>query len=69
MMLHCESNTCIDDPDQLFDAEKERRTIVRGLFTFAAGLLTIDQILDSQGVAVPLLVKRPFEEIAGRSPQ
>lgn len=47
--------------NQLFDAEKEGRTIVRGLFTFADGLITIDHILDSQGVAVPPLVKRPFD--------
>lgn len=53
---------------QLFDAEKDDRTIVRGLFTFVDGLIAIDHILDSQGVPVPPLVKR-LEGIAGRSPQ
>ena len=54
--------------DQLFDAEKEGRTIVRGLFTFADGLIDVDSLLDSQGEPVLPLVKR-LEEIAGRSPQ
>jgi len=46
---------------QLFDAEKDDRTIVRGLFTFTDGLIDVDHILDSQGEPVPPLMKRPFE--------
>ena len=53
---------------QLFDAEKDDRTIVRGLFTFTDGLIDVDSLLDSQGEPVLPLVKR-LGEIAGRSPQ